>query len=125
MPQVSIVERDEREEQNLITRRNTRDQESAVPEPQPLSYYYDRLSFHPNCGTHAEVINNGRTAHRPNASDDFNNGVVLTARPLKTGELFEIKLDKVVTKWAESIEMGVTTHSPVDLEFPFTMTNVR
>ncbi|ERL95247.1 hypothetical protein D910_12514 [Dendroctonus ponderosae] len=122
---VSIVERDEREEQNLITRRNTRDQESAVPEPQPLSYYYDRLSFHPNCGTHAEVINNGRTAHRPNASDDFNNGVVLTARPLKTGELFEIKLDKVVTKWAGSIEMGVTTHSPVDLEFPFTMTNVR
>lgn len=24
-----------------------------------------------------------------------------------------------------SIEIGVTTHSPLDLEFPFTMTNVR
>jgi len=25
----------------------------------------DRLMFHPCCGTHADVINNGRTAHRP------------------------------------------------------------
>ncbi|XP_063932045.1 neuralized-like protein 4 isoform X2 [Zophobas morio] len=122
---VSIVERDEREEQNLMTRKNTRDQQVLIPEPQPLPDYYDRLTFHPNCGTHAQVINNGRTAHRPNAADDFNNGVVLTARPLKTGELFEVRLDRVVTKWAGSIEIGVTTHSPVDLEFPFTMTNVR
>lgn len=108
-----------------MTRKNTRDQHNIVIESVQLSDYYDRLTFHPNCGTHAQVINNGRTAHRPNAVDDFNNGVVLTARPLKTGELFEIRLDRVVTKWAGSIEIGVTTHSPVDLEFPFTMTNVR
>lgn len=25
----------------------------------------DRLMFHPCCGTRADVINNGRTAHRP------------------------------------------------------------
>lgn len=31
----------------------------------------------------------------------------------------------MVTKWAGSIEIGVTTHTPTDLEFPFTMTNVR
>ncbi|XP_050504188.1 neuralized-like protein 4 [Diabrotica virgifera virgifera] len=122
---VSIVERDEREEQNLITRKNTRDQQIHLPEPSSLQDFYDRLTFHPNCGTHAEVINNNRTAHRPNAADDFNNGVVLTARPLKTGELFEVRLDRVVTKWAGSIEIGVTTHSAVDLDFPFTMTNVR
>ncbi|CAH1098780.1 unnamed protein product [Psylliodes chrysocephalus] len=122
---VSIVERDEREEQNLITRKNTRDQQIHLPEPNSLPDFYDRLTFHPNCGTHAEVINNNRTAHRPNAADDFNNGVVLTARPLKTAELFEVRLDRVVTKWAGSIEIGVTTHSPVDLDFPFTMTNVR
>lgn len=44
---------------------------------------------------------------------------------LKSNELFEVRLDKIVTKWAGSIEIGVTTHSPTELEFPFTMTNVR
>lgn len=57
--------------------------------------------------------------------DDFNNGVVLTNRPLKQNELFEVRLDKMVTKWAGSIEIGVTTHNPTDLEYPSTMTNVR
>lgn len=125
---VTIVDRDEREEQNLITRRNTllQDQHMIIGEQMLIeSDYCDRLTFHSNCGTHADVINNGRTAHRPNAADDFNNGVVLTSRPLKPGELFEVRLDKIVTKWAGSIEIGVTTHSPTELEFPFTMTNVR
>ncbi|XP_043280017.1 neuralized-like protein 4 isoform X2 [Venturia canescens] len=120
---VTIVDRDEREEQNLITRRNTLHLQGLeeVGDDEPL----DRLTFHPCCGTHADVINNGRTAHRPNAMDDFNNGVVLTMRPLRPNELFEVRLDKIVTKWAGSIEIGVTTHSPTELEFPFTMTNVR
>ncbi|XP_012173117.2 neuralized-like protein 4 isoform X1 [Bombus terrestris] len=119
---VTIVDRDEREEQNLITRRNTLQLQGLnETEEEPP----DRLMFHSCCGTHVEVINNGRTAHRPNVMDDFNNGVVLTSRPLKPNELFEVRLDKIVTKWAGSIEIGVTTHSPTELEFPFTMTNVR
>ncbi|XP_066581043.1 neuralized-like protein 4 [Prorops nasuta] len=120
---VTIVDRDEREEQNLVTRRNNLQLQglNEIGEDEPP----DRLMFHSCCGTHAEVINNGRTAHRPNAIDDFNNGVVLTSRPLKANELFEVRLDKIVSKWAGSIEVGVTTHSPTELEFPFTMTNVR
>lgn len=59
------------------------------------------------------------------ASDDFNNGVVLTRRTLRSNELFQVRLERVVSKWAGSIEMGVTTHSAEELEFPFTMTNVR
>nr|XP_012135898.1 PREDICTED: uncharacterized protein LOC100874771 isoform X5 [Megachile rotundata] len=119
---VTIVDRDEREEQNLVTRRNTLQLQGLnETEEEPP----DRLMFHSCCGTHVEVINNGRTAHRPNVMDDFNNGVVLTSRPLKPNELFEVRLDKIVTKWAGSIEIGVTTHSPTELEFPFTMTNVR
>lgn len=59
------------------------------------------------------------------ASDDFNNGVVLTRRPLRPNELFQVRLERVVSKWAGSIEIGVTTHNPSELEFPFTMTNVR
>ncbi|XP_022905179.2 neuralized-like protein 4 [Onthophagus taurus] len=120
---VSLVDRDPREVQNLITRRTIREQQTSVS-PEPIDFY-EPLTFHPNCGSHAEVINNGKTAHRPNATDDFNNGVVLTSRPLRAGELFEVRLERVITKWAGSIEIGVTTHSAKELEFPFTMTNVR
>jgi neuralized-like protein 4 len=145
---VTIVDRDERDEQNLITRRMQRSEcrsgttntptmtENQLSESQPESHvegsipslpsnFVDtRLLFHPNCGSHAAVINNGFSAHRPNAADDFNFGVVLTNRPLKPNEVFEVRLDKMVTKWTGSIEIGVTTHSPNSLEFPSTMTNV-
>ena len=85
----------------------------------------NRLLFHSSCGSHAAVINGSVTAHRPNANDDFNFGVVLTNRPLKPNEVFEVRLDRMVTKWAGSIEIGVTTHAPGDLDFPSTMTNIR
>uniref|UniRef100_A0A182QPD3 NHR domain-containing protein n=1 Tax=Anopheles farauti TaxID=69004 RepID=A0A182QPD3_9DIPT len=150
---VTIVDRDEREQRNLVTRRNhllsmpvpfvpevpmgpggagggggggtmagTPSEVECVASGNTL---LDRLLFHPMCGSHASVTHSGRTALRPNASDDFNNGVVLTRRPLRPNELFQVRLERVVTKWAGSIEMGVTTHSPTELDFPFTMTNVR
>ncbi|XP_041341942.1 neuralized-like protein 4, partial [Pyrgilauda ruficollis] len=59
------------------------------------------------------------------ATDDFNHGVVLSARPLGDNELFQVRLDKMVDKWAGSIEIGVTTPSPAYLQLPSTMTNLR
>ncbi|XP_029731807.1 neuralized-like protein 4 [Aedes albopictus] len=128
---VTIVDRDEREQQNLVTRRNNlmslpvTEQELIPASPEVDFSQSDRLLFHPMCGSHASVTHSGRTALRPNASDDFNNGVVLTRRPLRPNEMFQVRLERVVTKWAGSVEMGVTTHSPTELDFPFTMTNVR
>ncbi|XP_071805443.1 neuralized-like protein 4 isoform X2 [Asterias amurensis] len=85
----------------------------------------DKPHFHDMCGIHAQVINNGLTAHRPNAMDDFNNAVVLTNRPIQTDEMFEIRIDRIVDKWAGSIEIGLTKHAPQELDFPSTMTNIR
>ncbi|XP_051631692.1 LOW QUALITY PROTEIN: neuralized-like protein 4, partial [Manacus candei] len=84
-----------------------------------------RLLFHPNCGQKAAVVNEGRTALRPHATDDFNHGVVLSARALRDNELFQVRIDKMVDKWAGSIEIGVTTHNPAYLQLPSTMTNLR
>ncbi|KAH8333003.1 hypothetical protein KR074_010935 [Drosophila pseudoananassae] len=164
---VTIVDRDEREQQNLVTRRNnivagmsacggaaqhsqphpphsgtptlsllspesemnvagaTGGLSETISSTRAIARNDDRLTFHHICGTHATVTQSGRTALRPNAADDFNNGVVLTRRPLRPNELFQVRLERVVTKWAGSVEMGVTTHSADDLDFPFTMTNVR
>ncbi|KAL1457888.1 hypothetical protein WDU94_008070 [Cyamophila willieti] len=113
---VTIVDHDDHESANLMLRRRMLNQSSESN--------IERTCFHPRCGKYAAVINNGRTVHRPNAKEDFNNGVVLTNRPLRRGELFEVRLDKLVSKWAGSIEIGVTIHKPTELNFPTTMTNV-
>ncbi|XP_015908035.1 neuralized-like protein 4 [Parasteatoda tepidariorum] len=92
--------------------------------PQKFGIRYDDLKFNPKCGRHVLVLNEGRTAYRPRCLDDFNNAVVITNRPLKPGEIFEVLLEQIVMKWAGTIEIGVTTHSAEDLDFPCTMTNV-
>lgn len=85
----------------------------------------DRLRFHNRCGSLVKLSVNCRTAERRRPLDEFNNGVVMTHRPLKDNELFEIRIDKLVDKWSGSIEVGVTTHNPTALHFPATMTNMR
>lgn len=48
-----------------------------------------------------------RTAERARPLDDYNNGVVMTHRPLYDNELFEIRIDRLVDKWSGSIEVTV------------------
>ncbi|XP_013781863.2 neuralized-like protein 4, partial [Limulus polyphemus] len=100
-------------------------EETYLPASLANSQELEPLLFHERCGVHAEITNNGRTALRPNALEDFNNAVALTNRPLRTAEMFEVILEQQVVKWTGSIEIGVTTHSPYDIEFPSTMTNMR
>nr|CAD7453424.1 unnamed protein product [Timema tahoe] len=85
----------------------------------------DRLRFHERCGSLVKLSCNSRTGERRRPLDEFNNGVVMTHRPLRDNELFEIRIDRLVDKWSGSIEVGVTTHNPTALEFPATMTNMR
>ena len=44
---------------------------------------------------------------------------------MRPNEVFEVRIDKMVDKWAGSIEIGLTLHTPENLEFPSTMTNIR
>lgn len=46
-----------------------------------------------------------RTAERARPLDDYNNGVVMTHRPLYDNELFEIRIDRLVDKWSGSVEV--------------------
>ena len=49
---------------------------------------------------------------------------MLTSRPLKVGEIFEVTIDEVVDSWIGSLQIGVTTNSPATLQFPSAMTNI-
>lgn len=85
----------------------------------------DALLFHEKCGTLIKLSNNNKTAERRRPLDEFNNGVVMTNRPLRDNEMFEIRIDKLVDKWSGSIEIGITMHNPNNLDYPATMTNLR
>lgn len=50
----------------------------------------DRLKFHERVGSLVKLSNNARTAERRRPLDEFNNGVVMTHRPLRDNELFEV-----------------------------------
>ncbi|CAB3250158.1 unnamed protein product [Arctia plantaginis] len=85
----------------------------------------DSLLFHTLRDSNVIIINDGKTAHRLNAFKYFNNGIVMTNRTLRTNELFQVRIDLVIPKWAGSIEIGVTQHSSNDIQFPFKMSNAK
>lgn len=52
----------------------------------------DRLRFHDRCGSLIRLSVDKRTAERRRPLDEFNNGVVMTNRPLRDDEMFEVCL---------------------------------
>lgn len=74
----------------------------SLPEETPRN---DKLRFHERCGSLVKLSNGHRSAERRRPLDEFNNGVVMTYRSLRDSELFEIRIDRLVDKWSESIEV--------------------
>jgi hypothetical protein len=72
-----------------------------------------KIRFHERHGTLIKLGNNSRTAERKRPLDEFNNGVVMTHRPLRDNELFEIRLDRLVDKWSGSIEVNLEKVFPI------------
>lgn len=60
--------------------------------PTPAAIKQDRLKFHERSGSLVKLSNNARTAERRRPLDEFNNGVVMTHRPLRDNELFEVRI---------------------------------
>ena len=104
---------------------SNQEEESCSTASTPSVALQDRLRFHHRCGTMVKLSAGQRTGERRRPLDEFNNGVVMTQRPLLPDELFEIRIDSLVDKWSGSIEVGITTHNPAALDFPSTMTNLR
>ncbi|CAN7987074.1 unnamed protein product [Ixodes hexagonus] len=82
-------------------------------------------SFHQRKGYLVTISNGNRTAQRIHPHQEFNNGIVMSAQPLRDHQLFEVRIDKKVATWSGSIEIGVTTLDPGTLTFPSSATNLR
>ncbi|XP_014669095.1 PREDICTED: neuralized-like protein 4 [Priapulus caudatus] len=97
------------------------DREEAV---NSSSTQASQLLFHQQHGKNAVITAGGLTASRPNAHGEFNDAIVMSNRPLGDGEVFEVMIEKMVERWSGSIEAGMTTIKPDELEFPNTMTDI-
>lgn len=74
---------------NLVTNYNVN--LNVLPKnPSLAAIREDRLRFHERVGSLVKLSNNARTAERRRPLDEFNNGVVMTHRPLRDNELFEV-----------------------------------
>eukprot|EP00117_Sycon_ciliatum_P026465 scpid22351/ scgid3043/ Neuralized-like protein 4 len=82
------------------------------------------LHFDELCGSNVVLASNGLNASRVDAFHEFNNGVCITHRALRLDEYFEITVDYTVSIWSGSLEIGVTTTPPVDMNFPETISDL-
>ena len=75
-------------------------------EESTASLSLDDIVFDYHHGNNAVILTGGKTAKRPNSHEEFNDAIVITNRPLKDDELFEVTIDQVVNRWSGSIEAG-------------------
>ncbi|KAF6028383.1 hypothetical protein EB796_013323 [Bugula neritina] len=67
-----------------------------------------RHRFSKCCGRNILLRNENTTATR---TKNFDHGIVYSADPVKTDELFEIRIDQVARQWSGSLVMGFTTQT--------------
>ena len=73
--------------------------------------FFKFSSFH---GGQVAVSHNCRSAVRINPLCEFNNAIVMSHRPLRDNELFEVIVEKLVSRWSGSMEAGfVYVHNNV------------
>lgn len=53
-------------------------------------------TFHSRIGSHVVISNNGRTAQRRLETEEFGNGTIFSANPLRNDQLFEVQIDRKV-----------------------------
>jgi len=58
------------------------------------------------CGKNIALTNNNSTATRTRA---FSHGIVFSTDPLKSDELFEVKIEQVSKHWTGSLQIGLTS----------------
>ena len=54
------------------------------------------IVFHDQTGSLVTLSNTNKTAQRNHPTQEFNNGVVLSAEVLKDNQLFEVRIDQKV-----------------------------
>ncbi|XP_046382515.1 neuralized-like protein 4 [Ischnura elegans] len=86
--------------------------------------FYDTLTFHPKCGSNAGISDDRKSVKKISDGVPLN-GVVLTNRPLRRNELFEVRLDKKLKAYSYSLGLGITSYTPDNIKVPDHMFNLK
>ena len=94
----------------IITQEQPVELSSSAP-PQDITASINEVN---NCfkfssyhGGQVAVSHDCRSAVRINPLCEFNNAIVMSHRPLKDDELFEVIVEKLVSRWSGSMEAGL------------------
>lgn len=60
-----------------------------------------QIRFHNRCGRHVQLSNGNQRARRE--GDTYDHGLVFSNRPLHVGELFQLRVEEMESKWAGSL----------------------
>ena len=66
------------------------------------------LRFHTRHGVNCVILNDERSAARPHPREEFNDAIVMSNRPLRRNEMFEVVIDKMVDRWSGSLDCGTS-----------------
>ncbi|XP_046393792.1 neuralized-like protein 4 [Ischnura elegans] len=96
--------------------------QAALKDPFSGERFDHQLKFHHMTGPNTALINKGYTVVKLKVDG---HGPVLTSRPLRSGELFEVRMDKRGTSKGYANGIGVTTYKPGDPPIPEHMNNLK
>lgn len=68
------------------------------------------IGLHERRGRYITLSNNNSRAVRE--GDTYDHGMVFSDRPLHLGEVFQLKIEEIESKWAGSLRFGITTRNP-------------
>ncbi|KAG8230350.1 hypothetical protein J437_LFUL000621 [Ladona fulva] len=75
------------------------------------------LEFHEKHGRNIQLVEGKRSARR---IASYNQGVLVSGRPLPRGHIFQVRIDKLNQRWTSSLLCGITCLSPDRIKFPLT-----
>ncbi|KAJ4442722.1 hypothetical protein ANN_04313, partial [Periplaneta americana] len=75
------------------------------------------FELHENHGRNVQLGEGRRTAKR---TASYNQGVVISSKPLPREQLFQVRVDSLNSRWVSSLMCGVTCQSPEKTHFPLT-----
>ena len=82
----------------------------------------ETLEFHDNRGRNVALCHANTIAKR---NDSYNQGIVMSARPLTPGTMFQVLISHLTPRWSSGLSLGVTGHSPDQVHLPVSLLHLK